>query len=174
LPALSFLGKKFNSFPYSHNVSKVASMSKSQNDRTVTKDKLIGMKVISSEGKLIGSVTDVGFTIGKSGVSLSVETVEGGTQDIAWEKIQGALDFVVLKPEQEATQYSSGPQNLQQAQNVQSMQHVQPVQHVQQAQPVQTAQPIQQSQPMCPNCKGPLTYIPQYKRWYCYKCQKYA
>jgi len=143
-------------------------MSKSQSDRTVTKDKLMGMKVISSEGKLIGSVTDVGFTIGKSGVSLFVENVEGGTQDIAWEKIQGVLDFVILKPEQEAAQPSSRPQNLQQAQNAQSMQHVQ------QAQPVQTAQPIQQSQPMCPNCKGLLTYIPQYKRWYCYKCQKYA
>jgi len=26
----------------------------------------------------------------------------------------------------------------------------------------------------CPTCGGPLTYIQQYQRWYCYKCQKYA
>jgi hypothetical protein len=26
----------------------------------------------------------------------------------------------------------------------------------------------------CPTCGGQLTYIPQYQRWYCYKCQKYA
>ena len=27
---------------------------------------------------------------------------------------------------------------------------------------------------VCPACGGPLTYIQQYKRWYCYKCKKYA
>jgi len=33
----------------------------------------------------------------------------------------------------------------------------------------QTSQP-----PTCPTCGGPLTYIQQYGRWYCYKDQKYA
>ncbi|MEM2105634.1 MAG: YtxH domain-containing protein [Candidatus Bathyarchaeia archaeon] len=27
---------------------------------------------------------------------------------------------------------------------------------------------------ICPTCGGPLTYISQYQRWYCYKCKKYA
>jgi hypothetical protein len=26
----------------------------------------------------------------------------------------------------------------------------------------------------CPTCGGPLTYIEQYQRWYCYKCKKYS
>ncbi len=26
----------------------------------------------------------------------------------------------------------------------------------------------------CPSCSGPLTYIQQYQRWYCYHCQRYA
>jgi len=26
----------------------------------------------------------------------------------------------------------------------------------------------------CPTCGGPLTYVQQYQRWYCYKCQKYT
>lgn len=26
---------------------------------------------------------------------------------------------------------------------------------------------------MCPSCGGPLTYIPEYNRYYCYACQKY-
>jgi len=26
----------------------------------------------------------------------------------------------------------------------------------------------------CPTCGGPLTYIEQYRRWYCYKCKKYT
>jgi tetratricopeptide (TPR) repeat protein len=28
--------------------------------------------------------------------------------------------------------------------------------------------------PLCPICRVPLTWIPQYKRWYCYTDQKYA
>jgi len=39
------------------------------------------------------------------------------------------------------------------------------------------AQPPSQApseQHLCPTCKGPLSYIQQYQRWYCYKCQKYA
>lgn len=26
----------------------------------------------------------------------------------------------------------------------------------------------------CPKCNGPLTYVPQYNRWYCYYCKTYA
>ena len=29
----------------------------------------------------------------------------------------------------------------------------------------------QQTQQTCPTCKGPLTYISQYQRWYCYTCK---
>jgi hypothetical protein len=28
--------------------------------------------------------------------------------------------------------------------------------------------------PSCPTCGGPLTYIEQYQRWYCYRDQKYV
>lgn len=38
----------------------------------------------------------------------------------------------------------------------------------------QEAPPIQQTPQVCPTCKGPLTFVPQYQRWYCYKCKKYA
>jgi len=43
--------------------------------------------------------------------------------------------------------------------------------------PEQPPEPQPQPQPtpqVCPTCKGPLTYVPQYQRWYCYKCKKYA
>jgi hypothetical protein len=30
------------------------------------------------------------------------------------------------------------------------------------------------AQPFCPSCGQPLTYIDQYKRWYCYACKQYA
>lgn len=135
-------------------------MSESQKGKIVTKDKLIGMKVVSGEGELVGTIKDVGFTIGKAGIFLNVEDADGTIQDISWDNIQGAMDFVVLKPEtQDNTNSTSGPKPLSQAQPMQS---------------VQNAQPVQQNQSICPNCHGQLTYIPQYQRWYCYKCKKYA
>ncbi|MGB9740347.1 MAG: PRC-barrel domain-containing protein [Candidatus Bathyarchaeia archaeon] len=104
----------------------------SEQEKSVTKENLIGMQVIDAEGHLIGTVKDVSFVIGKSGVSLYVESRKGEGRNIAWEQVQAVGDFVLLKPEQ-----TQAPQ-------------------------------------VCPTCKGPLTYIPQYQRWYCYKCKKYA
>ena len=117
-------------------------MAKPQKEKSVTKDKLIGMKVIDADGNLVGTVKDVGFTVGKAGISLSVEDKDDEIRDIAWENIQGAGDFVILKPA--ATEPSTS---------------------------AQAAQPTQST---CPTCKGSLSYIPQYQRWYCYKCQKYV
>ena len=113
----------------------------------MTKDRLIGMQVIDSEGNDAGSVQDIAFTVGKMGMTLIVENKRGESKEIPWEQIQAAGDFVVLKPE-----------------NVQAQTF--------------TAQPMgvpQQSQtPTCPTCGGPLTYIQQYQRWYCYKDKKYV
>jgi sporulation protein YlmC with PRC-barrel domain len=118
--------------------------------KSLTKDELIGMKVIDFEGKIVGTVKDVGFTIGKAGISLSVEDKSGKILDISWDSIQGAADFIVLKP-------------TAQTQAV----HLQPTMA---SQPQASAA----NQPACRICGGPLTWIPQYQRWYCYKDQKYA
>jgi sporulation protein YlmC with PRC-barrel domain len=122
-------------------------LAKPQKEKSVTKDKLIGMKVIDADGNLVGTVKDVGFTVGKPGISLSVEGEDGEISDIAWESIQGAGDFVILKP---ATPAATA---------------------VQSAQP---AQPVQAAQPTCPTCGRPLTYIKEYQRWYCYNDKKYV
>ncbi|MCD6576083.1 MAG: hypothetical protein J7K73_02910 [Nanoarchaeota archaeon] len=37
----------------------------------------------------------------------------------------------------------------------------------------QVETPQQPQQKLCPYCGSPLTYIPQYQRYYCYKCQRY-
>jgi sporulation protein YlmC with PRC-barrel domain len=116
-------------------------LAKPQKEKSVTKDRLIGMKVIDGEGNLVGTVKDVGFTVGKPGISLSVEDKAGEIQDIPWENIQGAGDFVTLKPAPQAAT---------------------------------PTQPEPQAQPTCPTCKGPLSFIQQYQRWYCHKCQKYV
>ena len=122
-----------------------------QDKKAMTKDRLIGMQVIDSEGYGIGNVQDIAFIVGKVGMTLILETKKGETKEIAWEDIQAAGDYVVLKPRGNQMESSA-------------------------AQPMmQTAQPTQQTQtPMCPTCGQPLTYVPQYQRWYCYKDKKYV
>ena len=111
----------------------------------MTKDRLIGMQVIDSEGNDAGTVQDIAFTVGKVGMTLILETKKGETKEIAWEDIQAAGDFVILKSSANQTQ------------------------------PFGTQPMLQQTQtPTCPTCGGPLTYIQQYQRWYCYKDKKYV
>ncbi|MCW4025740.1 MAG: PRC-barrel domain-containing protein [Candidatus Bathyarchaeota archaeon] len=131
-------------------------MSSKPKEKSVTKDELVGMKVISAEGKLVGTVKDVGFTIGKAGISLTIENERGETQDIPWENIQGAEDFVVLKLESAIVEAAST------------------LTHASTTQETSTQQATSSGQPTCKTCGGALTYIPQYQRWYCYSCKKYA
>lgn len=119
----------------------------SKQEKALTKDRLMGMQVIDSEGNTIGTVRDIAFTVGKMGMTLIVDTKKGGSKEVPWEEIQGAGDYVLLKP---------------------------PVAQAQTFGQQPFAQQPQQQQPVCPTCGGPLTYIKQYKRWYCYKDQKYV
>ena len=126
-------------------------MKMSKQEKAMTKDRLIGMEVIDSEGNAAGTVKDIAFTVGKMGMTLIVETKKGESREVPWEDIQAAGDYVLLKP------FATQPQVL----------GPQPT-----TQPTQPQQP-QPQQPVCPTCRGPLSYIQQYQRWYCYKCQKY-
>ena len=120
-------------------------MSKSEK-KAMTKDRLIDMAVIDSEGNIVGKVQDIAFVVGKIGMNLIVEKKNGENTEIPWEDIQAAGDFVVLKPSGGVAQSTAGqPTGSQQAQ-----------------------------QQICPICQGPLTWIAQYRRWYCYNDNKYA
>jgi sporulation protein YlmC with PRC-barrel domain len=123
-----------------------------ENDKPLTRDALISMQVIDAKGHLIGKVKDVAFAIGKNGISLTVESDAGDVKNVAWEEVQAASDYIILKPVQAVVQ-----------------QTYQPVQQ-------QTVQPAVQAQaaPLCQTCGKPLTWIPQYQRWYCYNDKKYA
>ena len=120
-------------------------------DKPLTRDALVSMQVIDAQGRLIGKVKDVAFAVGKMGISLTVENEEGEIQTVGWEEVQAASDFIILKPQQTTAQSTYQPQQQQPAQA--------------------TAQ--QSSQPLCPTCNRPLTWIPQYQRWYCYNEKKY-
>ena len=122
-------------------------------DKPLTRDALVSMQVIDAKGRLLGKVKDVAFAVGKMGISLSVENEAGEIQNIGWEDVQAASDFIILKPVAQST--------------------YQPQQQPQQ-QPVQTVAQPQSTQPLCPTCNRPLTWIQQYQRWYCYNDKKYA
>jgi sporulation protein YlmC with PRC-barrel domain len=125
-------------------------------EKTITKDRLVGMQVIDAEGNLVGTVRDVGFTVGKQGISIYVETSKGETKTIPWDDIQGAGDFVVLKSQHQIQQTMTVPQTMTTPYSTQSVSQPTAMQNI------------------CPTCGGKLTYIPQYQRWYCYKDKKYV
>ena len=124
-------------------------------DKPLTRDALVSMQVIDAKGRLVGKVKDLAFAVGKMGIALTVESKDGQIQNIAWEDVQAATDFIVLKP-----------------QMVQQDVYQQPIQTA--AQPVQQQTQQQASQPLCSTCSRPLTWIPQYSRWYCYNEKKYV
>ena len=126
-------------------------------DKPLTRDALVSMEVIDAAGQLVGKVTDVAFEVGKSGISLAVETKKGESKTIEWNAVQAASDYILLKPEMQSTVMQAQPQ-----------QQMQP-----QTQTVQ-APTKQKGPPICPTCGKPLTWIPQYKRWYCYNDKKYV
>jgi sporulation protein YlmC with PRC-barrel domain len=130
-----------------------------ENDKPLTRDALVSMQVIDAKGHLVGKVKDVAFAIGQNGISITVENDDGEIKNIAWQDVQAASDFIILKP------------IAAQAQPTYQQQTYQPAAQV--AQPVQQ-QPAAQAQPLCPSCGKPLTWIPQYQRWYCYNDKKYA
>jgi sporulation protein YlmC with PRC-barrel domain len=117
-----------------------------QREKPLTRDALIGMQVIDSNARLVGKVKDLAFSVGKSNITLAVEKEDGSVQNVSWEEVQAASDFIILKPTQ-AT-YQVMPQQ----------------------QPVSE----QKTQQLCPTCGKPLTWIPQYERWYCYNDKKYV
>ena len=121
----------------------------SKQEKAMTKDRLIGMTVIDADGNSAGTIKDIAFTVGKMGMTMIIETAKGEDKEVPWEQIQAAGDYVLLKPSTVQTT-SFG------------------------AQPMAQPQQAQAQAPTCPTCGGPLTYIQQYQRWYCYKDKKYV
>jgi len=119
-----------------------------KSSKPLTRDALVSMQVIDAQGTLVGRVKDVAFIVGKTGLSLAVETVNGELVHVEWDSVQAAADFILLKPE---------TQRLTQEEPKMSMPAAK-----------------QKEKPICPTCGKPLTWIPQYKRWYCYNDKKYV
>ena len=123
-------------------------------DKPLTRDALVSMQVVDSKGHLVGKVKDVAFVVGKNGVSLAVDKEDGESITVEWDTVQAASDFIILKPESQS-KIETEPQKQTEEVVIQQ-------------------KSSQQNPPLCPTCGKPLTWIPQYKRWYCYKDKKYV
>ena len=148
------MSKKRKSFKQVAPIQNQGRIKMEKTDKPLTRDALVSMQVIDARGRLIGKVKDVAFAVGKMGIGLSVENEDGEIQSIAWEDVQAASDFIILKPVPQST-YQAQPQQQTQ-------------------QTYQTVPQQQSTQPLCPTCNRPLTWIPQYQRWYCYNDKKYV
>jgi sporulation protein YlmC with PRC-barrel domain len=73
-------------------------------EKAVTKDMVVGMTVVDSDGHSVGTVKDVAFVVGKMGLSLYVEGKKGEGRNISWEEVQAIGDFIVLKAAQAQVQ----------------------------------------------------------------------
>jgi sporulation protein YlmC with PRC-barrel domain len=180
------LSKKRKSFKQDAPIQNKNGVKMEKTDKPLTRDALISMQVIDAKGRLVGKVKDIAFAVGKTGISLSVENEDGEIQNIPWEDVQAASSFIIIKPVPQSTS-----QKQQQPVQTSSLSEEEKVfgPYEKQQQPVQTnvqQQPTQtrfsglkvfrrkSTQPLCPTCNQPLTWIPQYKRWYCYNDKKYV
>jgi sporulation protein YlmC with PRC-barrel domain len=127
-------------------------MLKMERNNKPSSSELVSKQIISAKGRLVGTVKDVFLKVGKTGYSLSVERQDGETQTIEWEDVQGASDFILLKPVSQSTHELRSEQKISQME----------------------PQAKQSGKPLCPTCGKPLKWIPQYNRWYCNKDKKYV
>ena len=166
------MSKKRKSFKQDSPIQNKNGVKMEKTNKPLTRDALVSMQVIDAKGRLVGKVKDIAFAVGKTGIALSVENEAGEIQHIPWEDVQAASDFILLK----AVPQSTSQQKQQQPVQTSSLSEEEKVfgPYEQQQQPVQTDVQEQSTQPLCPTCNQPLTWIPQYKRWYCYNDKKYV
>lgn len=138
----------------------------------VPRGKLIGMQVYNPDGTFVGTVQDVALPLGGGEMGLLLLTKAQTIETIPWSKISAVGDIVILKERIEvktpapevSAQYpipvtsSKGPTSPKEKKRL----------------GVITSVFKREEKPACPTCGKPLTYIEQYKRWYCYNCSKYV
>src|SRR4030067_1127692 len=77
---------------------RVVRMSRSEKEKkAMTKDRLIGMQVIDSEGYDGGAEKDTASPEEKVGMPLIEETKKGDSREAPWDDTQAAGDFVILR-----------------------------------------------------------------------------
>jgi sporulation protein YlmC with PRC-barrel domain len=83
-------------------------MSGNSTASVLTRDSIVGMEVIDAKARRVGKVQDIALSVGQSGLSLFVQDDNNGEgRTIAWETVQAAGDYILLKPEKETPETKS-------------------------------------------------------------------
>ncbi len=143
----------------------------------IPRGKLIGMQVYNPDGTFVGTVQDIALPIGGGEMGILILTKAQTTETIQWSRISAVGDIIILKEKLEIK--APTPETMPQP----------TPQYPPMGGPIPTPAPVKeekkglgaitsvfkrQEKPACPTCGKPLTYIEQYKRWYCYNCGKYV
>ena len=164
----SALPKKRKPFKQENTNQNESCMKMEKTDKPLTRDSIVAMQVIDQKGRLVGKVKDMALAVGKSGISLKVENEAGEMQTISWDDVQAASDFILLKPVPAPAVSAVSAPTVSEQEKV-----IEPKEQMQE----KTSEPEikkQSTKPLCPTCGQPLTWIPKYKRWYCYNDKKYV
>jgi sporulation protein YlmC with PRC-barrel domain/ribosomal protein S27AE len=139
----------------------------------VPRGKLIGMQVYNPDGTFVGTVQDIALPLGGGEMGILILTKAQTTETIQWGKISAVGDIIILreKIEIKAPTPEAGPQY---AALTAPSAILAPAKEEKKGLGVITSIFKREEKPSCPTCGKPLTYIEQYKRWYCYNCSKYV
>jgi sporulation protein YlmC with PRC-barrel domain len=69
--------------------------------QSVTRDKIVGMQVISDEGYIIGKVKELSFVVGEPDQALIIEDTNGDKKITRWSEINAAGDVLLLKSKEQ-------------------------------------------------------------------------
>jgi sporulation protein YlmC with PRC-barrel domain len=129
---------------------------------------LLNKKVYTQDAEYVGTVVDIGFTIGEGKPILVVDKGDGKAIEIAWSNVAAAKDIVLLVGEFDPSQAKEA--------KIKSQEDT--VEKVTQTETVKTGIFSGLTRGgkgvTCPTCGKQAKYISQYNRWYCYKCGKYV
>ncbi|MEM2088726.1 MAG: hypothetical protein QXF52_08700 [Thermoproteota archaeon] len=112
----------------------------------IPQSKLVGMQVYDPDCIFVGTIKEIGVVPGQANITLYVSTKVGSVVEIEWSDVKTIGDIILLAKKIEIPQPAVVTT------------------------PVATAQP---AVPVCPRCGKPGTWVPQYKRYYCYTCKQY-
>ncbi|MDW8033579.1 MAG: PRC-barrel domain-containing protein [Nitrososphaerota archaeon] len=111
----------------------------------IPQSKLVGMQVYDPDCLYIGTVKELGIIPGEGGITLYISTKAGSVIEISWGDVKTIGDIILLSKKVEIPQPAV----------------------------TATQQPAQPTVLVCSKCGKPGTWIPQYKRYYCYTCKQY-
>jgi len=131
------------------------------------------MSVYNPDGVFVGTVKDLSLEIGTGEIGVIVETKYKTEIEIPWSNIGAVGDIVILK---EPVEIKPPPTPKPFAVSTPTVTPTE-AKEAKKGVPISSFLKkigLKREKKLCPICGKPLTYIKQYKRWYCYNCGKYV